>query len=85
MSDKDKYRNFFADERAALYLQEQEELARKRLIKGDNDAYHDLDNINWIENRMKKADEMEKQINRYRRLLAAAKESVSELLNDSEI
>lgn len=85
MSDKDKYRNFFADERAALYLQEQEELARKQLIKGDKDAYHDLDNINWIEDRMKKADEMEKQINRYRRLLAAAKESVSELLNDSEI
>lgn len=76
---------FFAEERAAHFLEAQEEQARKRLIKGDQGANQDMDSIIWIEERLKKADEMERQINRYRRLLTAAKESVSELLNDSEI
>lgn len=85
MSKKDKSPIFFVDDRAALYLQEQEELARRRLIRGDGDARQDLESIGYISKRLKEAEEMQQKINRYRRLLTAAKESVSELLNDPEI
>ena len=85
MSEPENYRSFFVNERAALYLQQQEEQARNRMIKGEGDAAGELDSIDYIQQRLKKADEMEKRINRYRRLLAAAKESVSELLNDEDI
>lgn len=85
MSNKDKSRIFFVDDRAALYLQEQEELARRRLINGAGDARQDLESIAYISKRLKEADELQKKVNRYRRLLTAAKESVSEILNDPDI
>lgn len=74
-----------AEQHMRAWLQAKRLQYEAEIAMGYRPAILELEAVTLLEERLRELDEQKKQINRYRRLLAICKESVSELLNDNEI
>ena len=75
----------FAERHMHAWLAARRQQYESEIAMGYRPSVLELEAVALIEERLKELDEQKKQINRYRRMLAICKESVSELLNDQEI